>query len=105
MFDMILGSPYGMWGAVIGCLLGLGGGVAGTYLSIKNTRGYAQRRFMIKAAVVTWISLALFLGLLIGLPFPYGFIMWVPYGIFLPMGITYMNRRLQQIAVRESLGK
>lgn len=104
MLNVIMGTHIGIIGAVVGCVVGLGGGAVGTYVSIKNVRGPLERKFMIKAAITTWISLMIFLGLLLGLPFPYGFIMWVPYGIFLPLGIRYMNKRLYQIQMQEGVG-
>jgi hypothetical protein len=105
MLHIILENHYGFIGAVIGCVLGVAGGGIGTYFSIKNAIGPRQRKFMIKAAVFSWISLAVFLGLLLGLPFPYGFIMWVPYGIFLPIGITYLNKRLYQLQMEDGFTK
>jgi hypothetical protein len=101
MFSIITDSHYGLIAGIIGCVLGCIGGAVGTYLRIKNTRGPLQRKFMIKAAAVSWIMVTLFLGLLIGLPFPYGFIMWVPYGLFLPLGGNYAHLRLHQLRMIE----
>jgi len=56
---------------------------------------------MIKVSIVAWIALSIFLGLLIGLPTPYRFFMWVPYGILLPTGIRYSNKRQRDIQARE----
>lgn len=60
---------------------------------------------MIKAAVVCWIAILLFIGLLLGLPDPYRWLMWIPYGILLPLGIVYCNWRQQAIRQQESLNE
>lgn len=103
MIETIIRTQYGLIGIIIGCVLGCIGGAVGTYFSIKETKGPLQRKFMIKAAIASWITVTIFLGLLLGLPFPYGFIMWVPYGIFLPLGVRYTNKRLHQLQVEESM--
>ena len=94
-----------MWiwiGAIVGGVLGLAGGIVGTYFSIKNTNGPRERAFMIRSAVVWWISILIFLGLLLGLPNPYRFFMWIPYSILLPLGIVFGNRKQQAIRQEES---
>ena len=76
-------------------------GVVGTYFSIKKTNGPRERSFMIKSAVVFWIAILMFLGLLLGLPNPYRWFMWIPYSILLPLGIIYGNRKQQAIRQEE----
>ena len=92
----------GLAGAIVGVLIGLAGGVIGTYFSIKNTNGPRERAFMIRAAVVCWLAILIFLGLIIALPDPYRWLMWIPYGILLPLGIVYGNRKQQSIRREES---
>lgn len=92
----------GLIGGIAGGVIGLAGGLIGTYFSIKNTNSPVERRFMIHASVVIWIGGLLFLGLLIGLPSPYRWLLWIPWGILLPAGILYGNRRQQQIRREES---
>lgn len=102
MFDQLTGSSIGLIAGFLGCLLGFVGGAIGTWFSIKNTNGPLERAFMIKAAISTWISILIFLCLLIFLPIPYNFMMWVPYGILLPIVIRYMNQRQTQIKRMEA---
>jgi phosphotransferase system glucose/maltose/N-acetylglucosamine-specific IIC component len=92
----------GLWGGIIGMALGLMGGIVGTYYSIKNTHGPRERRLMVKAAVVTWLAGGLFLFLLFVLPGPYKWLLWVPYGILLPVGIITVNKRQAKIRSEES---
>jgi Ca2+/Na+ antiporter len=99
---MSAGQIGGLAGAIVGILIGLAGGVVGTYFSIKNTKGPRERAFMIRAAVVCWLAILVFLGLIIALPDPYRWLMWIPYAILLPAGIIYGNRKQQSIRREES---
>jgi uncharacterized membrane protein YfcA len=93
----------GMIGGILGAAGGILGGIMGTYYSIRNTQGPLEKRFMIKAALMAWVVLGLFLGLLFWLPAPYKWFMWIPYGILLPLGIRYTNRRQQRIKNEETI--
>lgn len=93
---------WGWIGAIAGGLIGLAGGIIGTYFSIKNTQSTRERAFMIKSAVVVWVAIVIFAVLLIALPNPYRWFLWVPYSILLPVGIVYGNRRQQAIRQQES---
>lgn len=101
---MDAGQTWGLIGGIAGGVIGLAGGVIGTYFSIKNTRGPRERSFMIHSSVVCWAAVLVFLGLLLALPSPYRWFMWVPYGILLPLGIIYGNRRQQAIRRQEGGG-
>jgi hypothetical protein len=105
MLENLTGTQLGYIGGILGSVLGIAGGAFGTYCSIKNTHGPLERQFMIKISVRTWIALTLFLVLLIGLPSPYRFLMWAPYGILLPIGIRYINKRQAEIRALESSPK
>ena len=102
MVDQLSGISIGWVGGAIGALLGIAGGALGTYFSIKNTQGPAERAFMIKAAVAAWISISVFLLLLVCLPIPYNFMMWLPYGILLPLAIRHVNQRQVEIQKAEA---
>lgn len=92
----------GLVGGIIGAFFGLCGGIIGTYFSIKNTNGPRERAFMVKGALTVWISIFIFLGLLIILPHPYRWFLFLPWGVLLPFGILYMNRKQREIRNRES---
>ncbi len=91
----------GFFGAVIGGSIGLLGGAVGTYLSIKNTAGPRERQFMVRSAIVIWIAVTLFVVLLIVLPSPYRWLMWIPYVIALPIAVVSLNRKQQVIRSNE----
>ena len=92
----------GILGGIVGGSFGLVGGTIGTYFSIKNTLGPRERAFMIRAAIGTWVGVSLFLVGLLLLPRPYNFLLWVPYGIALPLAILWCNRRQQAIRAEEA---
>ncbi len=93
---------WGWIGAVVGGIIGLLGGMVGTYFSVMNTHSPRERSFMLKLAVVCWIAIITFLALLLGLPRSYRWFLWIPYSIFLAFGITYGNQKQQQIRQEES---
>jgi hypothetical protein len=92
----------GLLGGVIGGSLGLLGGIVGTYFSIKNTSGPDERAFMVRMSIATWVLVTAFVCGLMLLPAPYGFLLWIPYGIALALAIRWSNRRQAQIRTRES---
>lgn len=87
----------GTIGGIIGGSLGLAGGAIGTFASIKNTQGPRERQFMVRVAMAAWIGITLFLLLLFVLPTPYRWLIWIPYGVALPLAILILNRRQQAI--------
>jgi membrane protein implicated in regulation of membrane protease activity len=58
--------------------------------------------FMVRVAVVAWIVVTAFVLGLLMLPLPWNFLLWVPYGIALPLGIIWTNRRQQKIRSEEA---
>ena len=95
---MNAGELGGWIGAIVGGLSGVTGGAIGTYFTIKNTNGPRERDFAIKASVVGWIAITLFLILMFTLPRPYNMLLWIPYAILLPFSIKYWNKT--QLAIR-----
>ena len=57
---------------------------------------------MIQVAIVGWIVITAFVFGLLALPLPFNFLLWVPYGIFLPLAILWCNRRQLEIRTAES---
>jgi hypothetical protein len=87
----------GMVGGIVGGVLGLAGGVIGTYASIKNSDGPRERQFIVRVAVVAWLAITLFVGLLFVLPNPYRWFIWIAYGLSLPLAIVILNRKQRAI--------
>jgi len=95
----------GLVGGIAGGVIGILGGLIGTYCSIKNTGGPREKAFMIQCALVGWIAITAFLLLLLFLPRPYNFLMWIPYGVLLPVAIIYGNKKQQAIRAGEQKDK
>ena len=57
---------------------------------------------MIKVSIIAWVGITIFLVLLLALPKPYNYLMWVVYGVLLPLGIVTTNRKQTEIRERES---
>ena len=89
----------GLVGGVAGSLLGVVGGLIGTYFSIKNTNGPRERAFMIRSAIVCWLAVSVFLATMFLVP-QVRLWLWVPYCTLLPLGIGYGNRK--QMAIRRN---
>jgi hypothetical protein len=92
----------GLVGGIIGGVLGVLGGAIGTYFSIKNTSGPRERAFMIQISIVTWVLVTAFVCGLVALPRPFNFLLWVPYGIALPLAILWCNSRQRRIRAEEA---
>lgn len=95
----------GLIGGIAGCVIGLIGGLIGTFASIRNTSGPLERAFTVKASIIGWITGLIFLTLLLLLPSPWRFFLWLPYGILLPLGIIKWNKTQQRIRTEESQNK
>lgn len=91
----------GLIGGIAGCVVGAIGGVIGTWASIRNTSGPRERGFTIKASAIGWTAGIVFLVLLFLLPSPWRFLLWVPYGILLALGIVFWNRTQERIRREE----
>ena len=95
----------GLVGGIVGGGLGLAGGVIGTWFSIRNTSGPRERAFMIRVSAIAWVAVTAFLAGLLLLPQPYNWLLWIPYGIALPLAIRSLNRRQHQIRAAEAASR
>jgi hypothetical protein len=95
----------GLIGGIIGAALGLAGGAIGTYFSVKNTLGPRERSFMVKVSAIAWMAITAFLVGLLMLPKPYNFLLWVPYGLALPLGIRWCNQRQLKVRAEEAASR
>jgi phosphotransferase system glucose/maltose/N-acetylglucosamine-specific IIC component len=91
----------GTVGGIVGGLIGLAGGAVGTYASIKNTSGPRERQLMVRASIAAWVGIMLFLAFVFVLPSPYRWLIWIPYGVALPLVIVSLNRKQQAIRSEE----
>jgi drug/metabolite transporter (DMT)-like permease len=95
----------GMIGGVAGGVIGIVGGLIGTFFSIKNTSGPRERALTIRASIICWIAVLAFLALFFLVPSPWNLLLWLPYGVLLPLGIIRWNKAQQRIREEESQNK
>ncbi|MHC4694157.1 MAG: RNA polymerase sigma factor [Planctomycetota bacterium] len=97
----------GLTGAVLGPLLGLLGGIFGTWMSIKNTSSARERRFMITMSIACWIGLVLLIAVPLVLALTGVIPKWAYWTFFtiffvlLVPSIVCGNARQRQIQIEE----
>jgi hypothetical protein len=91
-------------GGIGGSVLGVLGGVIGTYFGIRNTAGPRDRAFAIRAAALCWAAVAAFLLALWWTPLAYRTLVWLPYVLLLGPAIRAANRQQERIRHEESFG-
>ncbi len=91
----------GTIGAIVGSTLGVAGGVLGTWMSIRNTPAGDQKRFIVKVAISVWLGVLLFVALLLTLPSPWKWLLWLLYVPILLLFIVYTNRSMAKMRCEE----
>ena len=93
----------GLIGGILGGAIGLLGAVYGTYCSVKRAQTKREKSFILKSAAVMTLALAAFLIPLLTIESPWRFLLWGAYGIALPLGIVYINKKQQAIRQEENI--
>lgn len=88
---------YGLIGAIVGGSIGIAGGAFGTWMSIRNARPGPHRALMVKASVFFWIFTLTFVAMLLLLPTPWTWWLWVLYGPALLFFILSINKALADL--------
>ena len=57
---------------------------------------------MIRVSVMAWLVISAFVAGLLLLPRPLNFLLWIPYGIALPLAIRWCNARQLRIRSEEA---
>lgn len=92
------GEAMAGWiGGIVGSVIGILGGLFGTWCSIRNTNSPREREFVVKASVMCWVFVGGFLAAMFLIPSPFRFLLWIPYPFLLVAGIVYWNRGQQRI--------
>lgn len=103
--DPNLGYWLGWGGAIGGSLMGVLGGILGTWAALRTTQTPAERTFMVRSAIGTWLFVGAFLLGLFLIPSPYNYLLWIPYPIALVAGICWMNARQTELRRSAVAGK
>ena len=85
----------GWIGPIVGGGIGLLGGVIGTYFTVKNTRGPRERGFAIRASILCWVLVLLFVAGMALIPGWYKLLLVIPYlvGLFFGSGRNSISKR------------
>ena len=92
----------GLTVGLIGGIVGTMGGIIGTIVSIASAKGPIERAFVKKTAVIAWITVSVFLGLLFTLPKPYNYLLWIPYTVTMLIGVPKFRKKHTEIRRSES---
>ena len=102
MDPVTLGKLGGWIGGILGAVVGVLGGIIGTYFTVKNTKGPRERAFAVKASIVCWVFVLVFVAAMFLIPTWHKHFLWIPYVVLLILGIRIGNNRLAQIRKEES---
>jgi uncharacterized membrane protein YfcA len=88
-------------GSIAGSVLGILGGVVGTYFSIRNTNSRRERRFVVRVAILVWLALGMTALAVFYRPTLRAWA-WVPIGVMAVVGVPLGNRRQEMIRREEA---
>jgi hypothetical protein len=96
------GAWLGWIGGIGGSLIGIAGGVLGSYCSLRATNGPREKAFVWRMIGLCVLLVAAFLVALFVTPVPYKWFLWLPYPILLITMIRWANRTQQRIRAEEA---
>ena len=97
-----LGYIFGWVGGILGIVLGFGGGILGTYIPYRRATSQRQKAFILRSAVLVFgLVLLLMLGQALA-PWPWNFLLWIPYIVLLILCIAWMNMGQKRIVEEEA---
>jgi len=88
-------------GGIGGAVIGLAGGVIGTWLSLRAAAGPRERAHILKIVILLALVGILFAILMWEIPSPWNSLLWVAFGLFLPLVVTLGNREQERIRNEE----
>ena len=86
-------SP-GTTGAVVGCTVGLAGGLFGCYCSVHNAKGRPAKNFMLQCSTAMFVFIIVDVAGSLLFPLRLRWMTFVPWTIALPIAIHAVNRKL-----------
>ncbi|MEE3369899.1 MAG: hypothetical protein VX346_11195 [Planctomycetota bacterium] len=84
----------GLLGATLGSVIGVSGGLLGTWMALRNVACTAQQIFLTKAAVLCWPGVLAFTATTLLVSAPASWLLWIVYGPLLLWFIRYVNHTL-----------
>ena len=92
-------ATIGLICGVGGSIIGIAGGIFGTWCSIRNAKTPAEKSLIMGYSVACWTLVTLFLVALFVTPQPYNWLWWIPYPILLSYGISRLNREQKHMRI------
>ena len=89
-----------MISSIVGSVLGVTGGLIGTYFSYRRARSSSERYFVIRASTGIFVFVGSFLAILLLFPQTRPMI-FLPYALVLSGGILHLNRLQSKIRHEE----
>lgn len=93
------GATLGWIGGVGGSVVGIAGGIFGTWCSIHNAKTAAEKSLIGRYSIACWIFVTLFLVALFVTPQPYNWLWWIPYPFLLTYGINRLNHEQKHMRI------
>jgi hypothetical protein len=91
------GATWGWIGGIAGGLIGVMGGLFGTWMSLRAAKSPAERAILWRFVIACWVGVALFCVLAFVLPSPWNVLLWIPYLVLLAVGIAWCNAALRRV--------
>jgi hypothetical protein len=98
-------AMIGLVGGIVGGVLGLLGGIYGTYRSYRAASGPKEKSFVLTTAMFILLGVSLYVALVFITPQTYRWMLAIPYGLSLGLGIIWANRKHMAIRAEESKSK
>ena len=76
-------------------MLLLVGGTVGTVCTVQRARGSCERRLLLWICASLWLAAIVFVVGILSIPRPFGVLLWVPYGVGVPIGVSFFRGRLR----------
>ena len=95
-------ATIGIVVGIAGGIIGLGGGLFGTYCTLRSAKGPRERAFLVKASVICWVLVLGFVAGMLLIPTWHKHLLWIPYALLLTLGIRYVNSNQQRIRKEEA---
>ena len=93
------GTMLGIIGGFGGSVIGVAGGIFGTWMSIHNAKTPAEKSQTFRFSLACWLFVTLFLVAFFVTPHPYNFLWLIPYPIVLMWGINRINREQKLLRI------
>jgi hypothetical protein len=97
------GSNIGWIGGVGGSVVGIAGGIFGTWCSIYNAKTPDEKSLIVGYSIACWALVTLFLVALFLTPMPYNWLWWIPFALAFTYGINRLKHDQKHMRILSGL--